>query len=156
MTKYHCIPIYWKKNYYASSPIWDPFIFSHQISCVFLFFWLCYTAYGILVPWQGIEPIPPALENIVLTSGSPGNSLSPDILALSLFCCCSLFLKKCALSLQLYWKHFVFKTCNISLPTSETETTNHFTLQSLAEWLHSDAKCLISEFSCDTQGMTIK
>ena len=32
--------------------------------CLFLFFgfWLCSTAYGILVPQLGIEPMPPAVE----------------------------------------------------------------------------------------------
>ena len=28
----------------------------------FFFFWSCHTAYGILVPHPGIEPMPPALE----------------------------------------------------------------------------------------------
>ena len=28
----------------------------------FFFFWLCRTAYGILVPWPGIKPTPPAVE----------------------------------------------------------------------------------------------
>ena len=156
MTRYQCIPIYWKKNYYAPSPIWNPVIVSQHISYFFFFFAKPYCKWD-LGSWQGIELMPPALENTVLTTGSPGNSLSADILVLSLFFSfCSVFKKKNAFGLQFYWKHFVFKTCNISLPTSETETTNHFTLQSLAEWLHSDAKCLISEFSCDTQGMTIK
>ena len=28
----------------------------------FFFFWLCFTARGILVPQPGIEPVPPAVE----------------------------------------------------------------------------------------------
>ena len=48
----------------------------------FLFFWgggLCHTACGILVPWPGIEPVPPALEvqslNHWTTREVPGHSL---------------------------------------------------------------------------------
>ena len=40
-----------------------------------LIFWGC-KACGILVPWPGIEPAPPALEDKALTTGPPGNSLS--------------------------------------------------------------------------------
>ena len=57
-------------------------------------YWICYSfvapilcfgffgleACGILVPWPGIEPPPPALEGEVLTTGLPGKSqysLSP-------------------------------------------------------------------------------
>ena len=32
-------------------------------------------AWGILVPWPGIEPAPPELEGEVLTTGPPGKSL---------------------------------------------------------------------------------
>ena len=32
-------------------------------------------ACGILVPWPGIEPAPPALEGKVLNTGPPGKSL---------------------------------------------------------------------------------
>ena len=32
-------------------------------------------ASGILAPWPGIEPIPPALEGEILTTGLPGKSL---------------------------------------------------------------------------------
>ena len=28
---------------------------------------------GILAPWPGMEPVPPALEGEVLTTGPPGN-----------------------------------------------------------------------------------
>ena len=31
-------------------------------------------ACGILAPWPGIEPAPPALEGEVLTNGPPGKS----------------------------------------------------------------------------------
>ena len=31
-------------------------------SAIVLFFWPCQTACGILVPWPGFEPLPPALE----------------------------------------------------------------------------------------------
>ena len=30
---------------------------------------------GILAPWPGIKPVPPALEGEVLTTGLPGKSL---------------------------------------------------------------------------------
>ena len=36
------------------------------------FFWPCCTACGILVPWLGIESMPPAVECGFLTSGPPG------------------------------------------------------------------------------------
>ena len=32
-------------------------------------------ACGILAPWPGIEPAPPALEGKVLTTGPPGKAL---------------------------------------------------------------------------------
>ena len=39
-------------------------------------FWIFgHKAYGILAPWLGIEPIPPALEGKVLTTGSSGRFL---------------------------------------------------------------------------------
>ena len=65
----------------------ETLLFSATKLAIFFFFlnWLCYTAYVILVPLQGIEPMSPALENTVLTTGSPGNSLSAEILVLSLF-----------------------------------------------------------------------
>ena len=34
----------------------------------------CSTAYGILVPWPGIEPSSPALQGGFLTTGPPGKS----------------------------------------------------------------------------------
>ena len=52
---------------------------------IFSLYWICYniasvgffdhTPCGILVPWPGIEPIPPALEGEALTIGPPGKSL---------------------------------------------------------------------------------
>ena len=42
----------------------------------FLFFgFFCHAAYGMLVPRPGIEPMPPAMEAGVLTTGLPGKSL---------------------------------------------------------------------------------
>ena len=35
-------------------------------------------ACGILIPWPGIEPVPPALEGEVLTTGSQG---SPSLIS---------------------------------------------------------------------------
>ena len=40
-------------------------------------------ACGILAPWPGIEPAPPALEGEVLTTGPPGKSLDLLILLLA-------------------------------------------------------------------------
>ena len=44
--------------------------------CLCFMFW-CFgrEACGILVPWPGIEPTPPALEGEVLTTGLPGKCL---------------------------------------------------------------------------------
>ena len=55
---------------------------------ILLFFWLCRTAYGILVPRPGIEPESLAVKARVLTTGPPGNSLSFLILEweVGLFC----------------------------------------------------------------------
>ena len=36
-------------------------------------------ACGILAPWPGIEPTPPALEGKVLTTGLPGKSLNLNV-----------------------------------------------------------------------------
>ena len=47
------------------------------LQCCFCFMF-CFSvckAYGILVPPPRIEPIPPAFEDEVLTSGPPGKSL---------------------------------------------------------------------------------
>ena len=42
--------------------------------CFMLWFFGCKTC-GILAPWPGIEPAPPALEGEVLTTGPPEKSL---------------------------------------------------------------------------------
>ena len=52
-------------------------------------YWICYNnasvlcfvffgheVCGVLVPWPGIEPIPPALEGDILPTGPPGKSLA--------------------------------------------------------------------------------
>ena len=54
----------------------------HHLSCVclFIYFWSCFAAWGILVPWPGMEPVPPALECRVLPldlQGSPYLSFRP-------------------------------------------------------------------------------
>ena len=43
-------------------------LFIHQV--INFFFWWYWAACGILVPWPGVEPVPPA----VLTIGAPGKS----------------------------------------------------------------------------------
>lgn len=156
MTKYHCIPIYWKKNYYASSPIWDPFYFQ-PLNQLGFFFWLCYTAYGILVPstrdWTHSSCTGKHSLNLWISR----EFLSPDILALSLFCCCSLFLKKMCFQFAtllkdiLYSKHATFLShlWNRNNKPLHTSVSGRM----IAFWCQV---CLISEFSCDTQGMTIK
>ena len=40
-----------------------------------MFWFFGHEACGILAPWPGIEPSPPALEGKVLTTGLPGKSL---------------------------------------------------------------------------------
>ena len=55
------------KSYYAWIFIWKN---------RFSFFWPGHAAYGILVPWPGIEPGPRQWKRGVLTTGPPGNSLS--------------------------------------------------------------------------------
>ena len=44
--------------------IWLNGILSHAFLTVlnFFFFWLCYAAFRVLVPWPGIKPLPPALR----------------------------------------------------------------------------------------------
>ena len=39
-----------------------------------MFWYFGREACGILAPWPGIEPAPPALESKVLTTGPPGKS----------------------------------------------------------------------------------
>ena len=52
---------------------------------MFFFFWLHCLACGILVPWPGIEPEPPALECRVLTTGPPGNLFNSIIMLSQMF-----------------------------------------------------------------------
>ena len=54
-----------------------PFLKSslNLLQCCFMFWFFGPKACGILAPRPGIEPIPPALEGEVLTTGPPGNSL---------------------------------------------------------------------------------
>ena len=41
---------------------------------LFMFWYFDQEACGILVPWPGIEPAPPALEREILTTGLPWKS----------------------------------------------------------------------------------
>jgi len=53
-------------------------VFIEFVTILLLFYLGCSfgcEAFGILVPVLGVEPIPPALEGKVLTTGPPGNSL---------------------------------------------------------------------------------
>ena len=45
--------------------------------CLFYDFVFCHEECGILVPWPGIEPAPPALEGKILTTGPLGQSHDP-------------------------------------------------------------------------------
>ena len=52
-------------------------VFTKFVTILFLFSGFLFfhqEAYGILTPWLGIEPAPPALESEVLTIGPPGKS----------------------------------------------------------------------------------
>ena len=60
-------PVIWIFKTECSSPSWDgsSFMWWKQDmvnSLPFFFFFGCTVASGILVPWPGIEPVPPALE----------------------------------------------------------------------------------------------
>ena len=58
--------------------MWTIFkVFTEFITILFLFD-IGHEAWGIIAPWPGIEPVPPALEGKVLTTGPPGKS--PQIL----------------------------------------------------------------------------
>ena len=57
--------------------MWTIFkVFIEFVTVLLLFYVLVFgrEAYGILVPWPGIEPAPRALEGEVLTTGLPGKS----------------------------------------------------------------------------------
>ena len=45
----------------------------------------CPVACGILAPRPGIEPVPPAMEGEVLTTGSPGMSLRDSLNSVVLY-----------------------------------------------------------------------
>ena len=54
-------------------------VFIEFVTVLFLFYVLVFfghEACGILAPWPGIEPVPPALESEVWTTGPPGKSLA--------------------------------------------------------------------------------
>lgn len=90
--------------------MWTIFkVFNEFVTVLFLFYVLFFyehEACGILAPWPGIKPAPPALEIEVLITGPPGKSLG-------YFLCClwlqPLFLIKTALNLCtffLIWSSF--------------------------------------------------
>ena len=54
--------------------IFKVFIEFLQYCFCFMFWFLGREACGISAPRQGVEPIPPALEGEVLTTGPPGKS----------------------------------------------------------------------------------
>ena len=68
-----------------SDPVWNN-VLEHPFLLYFIIFWPCHTACGILVPWPGVEPLPPAVEawspNHWTTREAPRTSLLllPDLL----------------------------------------------------------------------------
>ena len=55
---------------HANMKTMDSILYSlsiHSAFCLFLIFWPCHVACGILVPWSGIEPMPPVSEAWNLT-----------------------------------------------------------------------------------------
>ena len=55
--------------------MWTIFkVFIEFITTLLLFWFIGREACGILAPWPGIDPAPPALEGEVLTTGPPGKS----------------------------------------------------------------------------------
>ena len=48
--------------------------FTEFVIILVLFHVLVFWPQDILAPWPGIEPVPPALEGQVLTTGPPGKS----------------------------------------------------------------------------------
>ena len=44
-----------------------------------LVLWSCQTAYGVLVPWPGIEPNPLQWKHRVFTTGLPGKPLGSPL-----------------------------------------------------------------------------
>ena len=63
-----------------------------QYCFCFMFWFFGHKACGILAPWPGIKPTPPALEGEVLTTGPPGKSLWFWFLAKPTFNCHSHFI----------------------------------------------------------------
>ena len=62
-----------KKNFYT----WTVFkLFIEFVTILLLFYVWCFgpDACGVLAPWPGIEPSPPALQGKVLTTGLPENT----------------------------------------------------------------------------------
>ena len=56
--------------------MWTIFkVFIEFVTTLLLFYVLVFLACGILAPWPGIKPSPPAQEGEVSTTGSPGKSL---------------------------------------------------------------------------------
>ena len=81
----------------------------------FIFRFFGREACGILNPWPGIEPVPPALEGGILTTGPSGNS-------------CSLFLKPLcshSLSLESFWWliHSLFLGVSSNVTSAERPST---------------------------------
>ena len=60
------------------------FFFSSYLS-LYLDFWLCRAACGIIVPYPGIKPVTPCFGSTVLTTGQPGKSQQNGVFA-TLFC----------------------------------------------------------------------
>ena len=52
-----------------------------------MFWFFGHDACGILAPWPGIEPAPPALEGEGLTTGPPGKSHGQSIIKILIFTC---------------------------------------------------------------------
>ena len=74
ITSFHTI----SHHTYIYFLMWTIFKVFIEFFTIFLLFYVCcfgHEACGILGPWSGMEPIPPALEDEVLTTGPPGKSL---------------------------------------------------------------------------------
>lgn len=69
------------------SPLMTPLL-PHDIPLfyfIFYFFWLCHEVWWILVPDQASNPGPQHWKHWALTTGSPGSSQHPPILACALY-----------------------------------------------------------------------
>ena len=58
------------------------FIYSFMYDCIS---WPCHMAYGILLPWPGMEPVPPCSGSWVLTGG-PSGIPQADVFVVTSFC----------------------------------------------------------------------